>query len=70
MGEFHLTSEKIKGRMIAKLATSAFLTPALMKNAMETAHILTRMRIKTKMKNLSASTWKPVVYVRFHSLLV
>ena len=49
----------MKGRMMSRLAISPFLTPALMKNAMDTALTFTNVRINQKMKNLSAFTCKP-----------
>jgi hypothetical protein len=51
-----LTSEKIKGRTIMRLAISPLRTPALMKKAMDTAQTLTSVRIRKKTKNLSTST--------------
>ena len=57
---YQLTNEKMKGKIINRLATSPFLTPALIKNAIDTAHMLTNISINQKIKNLSASTCKPV----------
>jgi hypothetical protein len=48
--------EKMRGKMINRFASSPFLTPALMKNARDTAQILISITIRRKMKNFAAST--------------